>query len=412
MFETLLSWITDRETLGYIAIPFISAIIGWGTNFLAFKMIFWPVEFVGFRPLYLGWQGIVPKRIHIMAGKACDLITTKLLSITEVFNRVEPEKVAEELKDVIDELTPKLAHEIMTEIAPVVWETIPGFGKERIYKMIRKDTPRVIKNITDDLKKNIDRVFDLKKVVVDALVRDKAVMNQIIIECARPEFSFLIKTGLYLGFLCGFVQMGVWYLWQQWWLLPIFGALIGYITNWVALKLVFEPVRPKKVGPFVLHGLFLKRQQEVAKAYADQVESGILNPTNILEGILRSETSDELFRIIQFHVADSIDKSAGIAKPFIQFVIGTRQFIAMKNKVCDRLMTEMPKHAHVLEKYTLETLDIRNTLQTKMQALDPEDFIGVIRPAFEQDEWMLIVGGGALGAVVGLLQVVFFFGGI
>ena len=144
------------------------------------------------------------------------------------------------------------------------------------------------------------------------------------------------------------------------------------------------PVRPKKVGPFVLQGLFLKRQQEVAKAYADQVESGILNPTNILEGILKSDSSDELFRIIQFHVADSIDKSAGIAKPFVQLVIGTRQFIAMKNRVCDRVMDEMPKHAHVLEKYTLETLDIRNTLQTKMQALDPEDFIGVIRPAFEQ----------------------------
>ena len=407
--DFLTNLISDRQLIGYISIPFISAIIGWGTNYLAFKMIFWPVEFVGFRPLYLGWQGIVPKRIHIMAAKACDLITTKLISVEEVFNRVDPERVAEELKSVINEITPKLTHEIMSETAPVVWETIPSIVKEEIYRMIREDSPRVITNITDDLKRNITRIFDLKKVVVDALVRNKVVMNHIIIDCARPEFKFLVNSGLYLGFLCGFVQMAVWYFWQEWWLLPLFGALVGYVTNWIALKLVFEPVRPKKVGPFVLQGLFLKRQKEVARAYAHQVESGILNPTNILDGILRSESSNELFKIIQFHVADSIDKNAGIAKPVVQLVIGTREFIQMKHKVCDRLMIELPRHAHVLEKYTLETLDIENTLETKMTALDPESFIGVIRPAFEQDEWMLVVGGGVLGAAVGFMQLAFFF---
>ena len=28
-----------------------------------------------------------------------------------------------------------------------------------------------------------------------------------------------------------------------------------------ALKLIFEPVEPRKIGPFVLQGLFLKRQE-------------------------------------------------------------------------------------------------------------------------------------------------------
>ncbi|MFH2006561.1 MAG: DUF445 domain-containing protein [bacterium] len=396
--------------LGYLAIPVISAVIGWGTNYLAFKMIFWPVEFRGFRPLYLGWQGIVPKRIHIMAGKACDLITGKLLSVEEVFNRVDPVKVAAELRSVIRELTPRLTHEIMNELAPSIWNRIPSVLKEPIHQKIIDDSPRVIERITGDMKQNIHRIFDLKQVVVDALVRDKVVMNNVIISCARPEFRFLIKTGLYLGFLCGFVQMAVWHFWQQWWLLPLFGAVIGYVTNWVALKLVFEPVRPKKLWGMTFHGLFLKRQQEVAEAYAAQVESGILNPTNILEGLLRSDSADELFKIIHRRVSETVDESAGIAKPLVELVIGTDEFERIKARVVDRLLDELPKHAHVLESYTLETLDIENTLRTKMAALPPEDFVGVIRPAFEQDEWMLVVGGGVLGAAVGLLQVAVFFG--
>lgn len=401
---------SDAALLGYLAIPIISALIGWGTNLLAAHMIFWPVEFRGIRPLRLGWQGIVPKRIHIMAAKSCDLITGKLLSVEEVFDRVDPRKVAAELREVIEELTPRLTHEIMMEVAPRIWNRIPQALRAPIHEKIVADSPRVIERITLDMKDNIHRIFDLKQVVVQALVRDKKVMNDVIIGCARPELRFLVKTGLYLGFIAGFVQLAVWHLWQMWWLLPLFGAVVGYVTNWVALKLVFEPKRPRKIGGLTFHGLFLKRQQEVAEAYAAQVQHGILNPTNILEGLLRSPSSDELFRIIHRRVSEEIDESAGIARPFVELAIGTDEFERIKARVVDRLMDELPKHAHVLESYTLETLDIENTLRTKMQALDPEDFVGVIRPAFEQDEWMLVVGGGILGAAVGILQVVVFFG--
>ena len=41
------------------------------------------------------------------------------------------------------------------------------------------------------------------------------------------------------------------------------GALVGYVTNWIALKWIFEPLNPVSVGPFVLQGMFLKRQLEV-----------------------------------------------------------------------------------------------------------------------------------------------------
>ena len=102
--------------------------------------------------------------------------------------------------------------------------------------------------------------------------------------------------------------------------------------------------------------------------------------------------------------------STGVAKPLVEVAIGTEELERLKKRVVDRLIEEFPKYAHVLESYTLETLDIENTLRTKMQALDPEDFVGVIRPAFEQDEWMLVVGGGILGAAVGFLQVAVFFG--
>ena len=47
-----------------------------------------------------------------------------------------------------------------------------------------------------------------------------------------------------------------------------------------------------------------------------------------------------------------------------------------------------------LEEYATEAMDIRNTLTEKLAGLSPEDYMGILRPAFQQDEWKLIVAGG------------------
>jgi hypothetical protein len=75
--------------------------------------------------------------------------------------------------------------------------------------------------------------------------------------------------------------MAVWWFYQAWWLLPSFGLLLGYATNLVALKMIFNPKRPWRIGPFRVQGLFFKRQQEVAHDYGNLVADEILTTGNI-----------------------------------------------------------------------------------------------------------------------------------
>ena len=57
-----------------------------------------------------------------------------------------------------------------------------------------------------------------------------------------------------------------------------------------------------------------------------------------------------------------------------------------------------------IQAYADEALDIENTLCAKMQSLTSAEFEGVLRPAYEQDEWKVAAVGGALGLVAGWLQ--------
>jgi hypothetical protein len=47
-------------------------------------------------------------------------------------------------------------------------------------------------------------------------------------------------------------------------------------------------------------------------------------------------------------------------------------------------------------------------LQERMAVMEPEGYENVLRPAFKQDEWKLIIAGAVLGAAVGILQVTWY----
>src|SRR5690554_7630937 len=71
--------LTNPEFWQYLSIPVIAALIGWSTNWLAIKMTFYPLEFIGKPPL-LGWQGIIFFKARKMAAIRSEEHTSELQS--------------------------------------------------------------------------------------------------------------------------------------------------------------------------------------------------------------------------------------------------------------------------------------------------------------------------------------------
>jgi hypothetical protein len=106
----------------YLLIPCIAAIVGWFTNWLAVQMIFYPIQYRGIPlmrrpevPLGLiGWQGIVPCKTRTMSEAMVEMVTTQLLSVKQVFHRLDPGQVA----DLLAPEVPKIAEGIVQDILP------------------------------------------------------------------------------------------------------------------------------------------------------------------------------------------------------------------------------------------------------------------------------------------------------
>ena len=205
----------------FLSIPFISAMVGYGTNWVCIKMMCYPIHFWGIKPPYLGWQGVVPRRAPHIAGIQVELMTQNLISVEEIFGRIDSNRIAEELEPVMLNMIQQITDEVMSAQSPRLWESVPVKLKDRIYRKAKEDAPEVVALMMEDIKHNIHNLFDLKGMVMDAFVRDRAMLVKLFQEIGYKEFAFVQNSGLWFGFLFGCIQMVVWFFYQESWILPL-----------------------------------------------------------------------------------------------------------------------------------------------------------------------------------------------
>jgi uncharacterized membrane protein YheB (UPF0754 family) len=402
--DDIITFIT--KNFGVISMPFTYGFVGWVTNWIALKMTFYPLKFWGIYPPYLGWQGIIPRKAHKMASKSVDVITTRLLKIEEVFDKVEPEGIESEIRPMVSKLIREVTEEVVHEINPNLWKALPERVKNEIYTKAEEQMPEGFKNIIINIRKNIYQVFDIKALVLKSLTGDNVhLVVDMFQKIGAPEFRFIERSGFYFGFLLGLGQV-LFYLFvsDAWWTLPIQGVIVGYLTNWLALNMIFRPLYEKKYGPIRYQGLFLKRQDPVSQQYAHLVATKILTANAILKEIFYGKAADEVYSIIQNAAIKAVENTAISAQPIISLTIGPAKYQAIKNKIVEKMMEVAPKSIEAIEDYVGTALDLENTMYQKMRVLDPPEFESILRSAFQEDELLLILIGAALGAMVGIGQ--------
>ena len=396
------------EHLMLLAIPVISAIVGWFTNFLAVKMMFYPIEFIGIKPI-LGWQGLIPAKRREMAEIEVELVLGRLLSVEEIVDRLEPEAITQNIQRRLKQVVRKLVNDIMQEIAPNAWAALPVQGKNLVYTRIEMDIPNVVRKTMSDFKHNVTEILDIKELVVKQLVDHPELINEIFLKAGAKEFPFIERSGFYFGFLFGLPTMFIWHYFQLWWILPLGGLIVGYATNWIALKIIFDPKQPKKIGPFTIQGMFLKRQKEVSRVYSDIIDKKLMNSQNITDIVIHGSGSENLLELIELHVNDAIERYVALAQPYFAMGVGSENYYRMKELAARRLFERSESYLSYAYDYAHDALKIGDDLCEKMQQLSPEEFEGVLRPAYQADEWKLIVTGALLGMAAGFFQVYFVF---
>ena len=402
--------ILSPEFWKHASIPFVAALVGWATNWVAIKLTFRPLEFVGVAP-YLGWQGIIPRKAGKMARIFVDKTMFRLGSLEELFLSMEPKTIAKHVSGLLDGRLEAYTDEVMFYGSPGVWSKVPQVVRDSVHARVRERMPQFVDALVQDIAENIENLVDFKEMLVVTLEADRDLLNRLFLEAGEAEFRFIVRSGLYFGFLFGLVQLLVWTLLKSWWVLPAFGLFVGAATNWFAINIVFRPLNPVRVGPWTVQGLFLKRQKEVAAVWTRLVTTEIVTLQRIVYTLLYGSRSNRARAMIRAHIQPIADEVMRGYAPLSDLAIASEARERIRKNVGDKAV-EVSTDPFDHWPFNRERGRLaEGLLRERMAGLSSSEFQDLLRPCFQEDEIKLIVVGGLLGLLAGVAQLVFVFGG-
>lgn len=387
------------------SMPLVAGLVGWSTNWLAIQMSFYPVRFIGIPP-WLGWQGVIPRKSRKMADICVDRILERFGDLNDIYRRLEPARIAGQI---IAQVAPRLEEyidEIMYELQPVLWDNLPAIAKRRIYKWAAGQFPDRVQALVDDFGDDFGDLVDLKVLLGRELDTHPDLMNRIFREAGGPEIRFVIISGGVIGALLGVGAMPFNGLLHDAWALPLCGFVVGFCTNWLALNLIFRPLQPRRIFGLRLQGLFLQRQAEIADVWSRLVAQELFTVEKVAYAMLHGTQGARTRAIIQRNLRPLLDQSV-IMKLVAQVTVGVSGYSELKKAMNAKAIHATADVFHDADFNRDRAEVVAMAISEQMKALSAREFQDVLRPAFQEEEWQLMVAGGVLGAIAGLLQWVF-----
>ncbi|PWN02692.1 DUF445 domain-containing protein [Nocardioides silvaticus] len=390
--------------LVYVSMPFVAAFVGWSTKIVALEMLYRPVEYKGIGPF--GWQGIVPRRAGKVAATTIELLTTNLLKPEELLDRIDPDEVLENLREPLVAAIAEITEELAEQIRPGLWASLPEAGRRAIQARIVSQAPRVGERLLREMKADLNRYVDIQFLAVTTLIRNKDKLNDLMRSLSTDAMAFVRRSGIYFGLGIGLVQLVAWALFKNPWIMPAFGFGVGFISDYIALNMLFRPIRPRRYfGLFTFQGLLHAQRDKITRDYAKILAEDLFSPENLFEGILNGPGADKLYALIAKEVHAAIDAQAGVATPLVSLAVGSARYRAMKDSAARLIIERLPETLADAQDYTMSVIDLEGTIVDKMGQLDNEQYESILRPVFKDDEPLMIAVGAILGGVVGEIQV-------
>ena len=117
---------------------------------------------------------------------------------------------------------------------------------------------------------------------------------------------------------------------------PFIGAITGWVTNWIAVKMLFHPKEPKNFFFFKVQGVFPKRQKVMAEKLGHIVASELFSIDDVVSK-MKSSDNKEVIVFVENKIDDFINVKLVASMPMLAMFLNDD----LKNKIKSTLLTEI-----------------------------------------------------------------------
>jgi uncharacterized membrane protein YheB (UPF0754 family) len=190
---------------------------------------------------------------------------------------------------------------------------------------------------------------------------------------------------------------------------PFVCAFIGWLTNYLAIRMLFHPKRPVRVFRWQWQGLFPKRQKELARNLGRLVEQELVNHQDIRRAI-----NDPSFLVqLRVMISTSVERFITRKLTSIHPVLNNMLKGAVTDKLKDLIVHEVEKFIpEMIERATRELesrLRFSHIVQEKIESFSMDKLENLLFTMMRKEFRFIELLGGLLGFLIGTVQSVFFY---
>lgn len=184
---------------------------------------------------------------------------------------------------------------------------------------------------------------------------------------------------------------------------PILGGVIGYVTNYVAVRMIFRPIRPRRILGLTWQGLIGKRQQELARSIGKVVGEHLVRHEDIVQVFAALDLEGLTRKTVERGMARKVAELRRL--PLVGGLL-TDQRIADFQAAITRSFLENRELLYAeIERALEQGLDVHELVTEKVSGFPVERLESLVLEVARRELRAIEVLGGVLGFLVGLLQV-------
>ncbi len=187
-------------------------------------------------------------------------------------------------------------------------------------------------------------------------------------------------------------------------LIPIIGAFIGWLTNWVAIKMLFYPRQPKKILFITFHGIFPKNKTRIATKLGNVVQRDLLSFKDIREKL---QDSDSLIKVNE-EIAEKVDIALRerLDSMRIGAVIPEAAITRAHKIIVKEINRNLPNLIDATISKVESKLNIQDIVYNKVQGFSDERLERLLLDITAREFKFIEVIGAVLGFIIGLVQLI------
>ena len=182
------------------------------------------------------------------------------------------------------------------------------------------------------------------------------------------------------------------------------GAMIGWITNYIAIKMLFRPYKEMNFLFFKIQGLIPKRRSEIAVSIADTVQKELISLKDITSSLNADELEEKMGTVIDKILEEKLESEITKKFPMLAMFLSDEIINKIKSMIKTSILENKETIINMFTNYLEEKVDFKKIIIENVEAFSLEKLEEITYSLAKKELKHIEVIGAILGGIIGIFQ--------